>query len=70
MEMEMDMPTHDPLDERPDEKARRIRTPREAVEEMESILENETTPTDDLPPLHEDYGGIPDEPEDTGARRS
>jgi len=55
------MTDHDPLNDRPDEKARREQPPHEAVEEMEAILDNETTPTDDLPPLHEPYGGLPED---------
>ncbi len=55
------MTDHDPLNDRPDEKARREQPPHEAVEEMEAILDNETTPTDDLPPLHERYGGLPED---------
>lgn len=55
------MPDHDPLDDRPDEKARRERPPAEAVDEMESVIENESSTTDDMPPLREPYGGEPDE---------
>ena len=49
----------DPLDERPDEKARREQSPDEAVEEIEAIVENESTPGDHMPPMREPYGGPP-----------
>ena len=55
-------PDHDAPD-RPDEQARRERSPHEAIEEMDAILENETTPTEDMPPLQEDYGGVPEPPD-------
>ena len=51
----------DPLDERPEEKARREQAPEEAVEESEAIVENESKSGKDLPPLKEPYGGQPDE---------
>ena len=51
----------DQLDEHPDEKARREQSPDEAVEEIEAIVENESTPGDDMPPMRETYGGPPDE---------
>ena len=51
----------EPLDERPDEKARREQSPDEAVEEIEAIVDNESTPGDDMPPMREPYGGPPDE---------
>lgn len=54
------MTTHDPLDEHPDEKARRRRPPEEAVDEMEKVVDNETTKADDMPPLQEPYGRRPD----------
>lgn len=54
------MTTRDPLDEHPDEKARRERSPDEAVQESEAIVENESTPGDQMPPLREEYGGPPD----------
>ena len=55
------MTTQDPLEEHPDEKARRDRSPDEAVKESEAILENESTPGDQMPPLRENYGGPPNE---------
>jgi hypothetical protein len=55
------MSTQDPLDEHPDEKARREQPPEEAVEESEAIVENESKQGTDLPPLREPYGGPPDE---------
>lgn len=55
------MTAQDPLDERPDEKARREQSPEEAVEESEAIVENESRQGTDLPPLREPYGGPPDE---------
>ena len=51
----------DPLDEHPDEKARREQSPDEAVQESEDIVENESKQGKDLPPLRENYGGPPDE---------
>lgn len=51
----------DPLDERPDEKARREQSPDDAVEESEAIVENESKQGKELPPLREKYGGTPDE---------
>ena len=54
------MTTQDPLEARPDEKARRERDPEEAVDEMEKVIDNETTPTEDMPPLREPYGRRPD----------
>ncbi|HTU99482.1 MAG TPA: hypothetical protein VMF13_03025 [Luteitalea sp.] len=53
--------TNDPLDERPDEKARREQSPDEKVEESEAIVENEGQKKKDMPPLREPYGGPPDE---------
>ena len=55
------MSNKDPLDERPDEKARREQSPDEAVEESQAIVENEQKQGTDLPPLREPYGGKPDE---------
>jgi hypothetical protein len=55
------MSPQDPLDEHPDEKARREQSPEEAVEESEAIVENESKQGTDLPPLREPYGGPPDE---------
>ncbi len=57
------MSTTDPLDERPDDKARREQSPDEAVQESEEILENENERPSNktLPPLRENYGGPPDE---------
>ncbi len=55
------MTTTDPLDERPDDKARREQSPDEAVQESEDILENESTQGKTLPPLKENYGGPPDD---------
>jgi hypothetical protein len=55
------MSTNDPLDERPDDKARREQSPEEAVQESEAIVENEQKQGTDLPPLREPYGGKPDE---------
>jgi hypothetical protein len=51
----------EPLDERPDEKARREQSPDDAVEESQAIVENESKSGHDLPPLQESYGGRPDE---------
>ena len=51
----------DPLDERPDDKARREQSADEAVEESEAIVENESKSGKDMPPLREPYGGPPDE---------
>ena len=55
------MSTKDPLDERPDEKARREQSPDAAVEESQAIVKNEQQQGTDLPPLREPYGGKPDE---------
>jgi len=55
------MSPKDPLDERPDEKARREQSPDDAVEESEAIVENERKRGTDLPPLKEPYGGKPDD---------
>jgi hypothetical protein len=55
------MSNKDPLDERPDEKARREQSPDAAVEESQAIVENEQKQGTDLPPLREPYGGKPDE---------
>jgi hypothetical protein len=54
--------THpDPLHDTPDEKARRERSPDEAVEESEALVENESRRGVAMPPLREAYGGRPDE---------
>jgi hypothetical protein len=53
--------TQDPLDERPDEKARREQSPDDKVAESEAIVENEGKSKKDMPPLREPYGGVPDE---------
>lgn len=53
------MPTHDPLDDRPDEKARREQSPDEAVDEMEEIVDDEQPPATKKPPMDETYGGVP-----------
>jgi len=53
--------TQDPLDERPDEKARREQSPDDKVAESEGIVENEGKNKKDMPPLREPYGGPPDE---------
>lgn len=50
----------DTLHDDPDEKARREQPPADAVKESEAILENESTPGHDMPPLSENYGGPPD----------
>ena len=55
------MSTSDPLDEHPDEKARREQSPDDAVEESAAIVDNESKQGKDLPPLRENYGGPPDE---------
>jgi hypothetical protein len=55
------MTTHDPLDERPDEKARREQSPDEKVKESEALVENERKQGTDMPPQREPYGGPPDE---------
>jgi hypothetical protein len=51
------MTNKDPLQDQPFEKARRERSPDEAVEETEKVLENEQKEGDDMPPVKEDYGG-------------
>lgn len=51
----------DTLHDNPDEKARREQSPEDAVRESEAIVENESTPGDQMPPLRENYGGPPDE---------
>ena len=53
--------TQDPLDERPDEKARREQSPDDKVAESEAIVENEGKAKKDMPPMREPYGGPPDE---------
>jgi hypothetical protein len=55
------MTTRDPLDEHPDEKARREQSPDEKVKESEALVENERKQGTDMPPLREPYGGPPDE---------
>lgn len=59
------MPDHKLPTDRPDERARRERPAEEAVEEMEAVLDDQTTPTHDMPPLREKYGGVPDESKDS-----
>lgn len=57
----MTQASKDPLDDRPDEKARRERSPQEAAEESKKLVENESKQGDELPPQQEDYGGKADE---------
>jgi len=56
--------TPDPLHDRPEEQARREQPPEEAVDEIEAVVENESSSTDTMPPMREPYGGPPDERSD------
>ena len=55
------MSTHDPLHDHPEEQARRDQPAEDAVEESATIVENESRKGKQVPPLHEAYGGEPDE---------